>query len=410
MREAPAYLYGWLAGYFAADGCVSEGGVPSITSADRGALEFVERLCLRLGLVTYGVREYSRFGFGSAPSTMFVLAFSRASFSEDFFLVAKHKERWLKGRSAYDRLGWAVESVRPIHIVEEVFCATVPETHCFALDGFILTGNCKSCDAGGDLADLVMQVRGLHNKSVAKEWLEQFAEVVDRQDLEQARVVVRAGARRAAAFRYPLGVVDEPSSEWPTPVAEYVFSPPPKGRGITVTQARLWGIAYALEGRLAGRIVIPVWDRQKRLASYMARTFTGQKKRYLTPDEKEGADLDAVFGEFFWGPDRSPNGDTVVVTEGALKSLGVDRALPGTPTAGLGGSHVRPIVVAKLAGRFRRAIVLTDADKAGERAGDEIEAGLARHLETERARLAPGQDADSVPPAALRAKLLPLFR
>ena len=41
IDESVSYLYGWLAGYFAADGCVAEDGTVILNSADRADLEFV---------------------------------------------------------------------------------------------------------------------------------------------------------------------------------------------------------------------------------------------------------------------------------------------------------------------------------------------------------------------------------
>ena len=41
VDESVSYLYGWLAGYFAADGCVAADGTVILNSADRDDLEFV---------------------------------------------------------------------------------------------------------------------------------------------------------------------------------------------------------------------------------------------------------------------------------------------------------------------------------------------------------------------------------
>ena len=41
LDESPQYLAGWLAGYFAADGCVAADGTVMLNSADRSNLEFV---------------------------------------------------------------------------------------------------------------------------------------------------------------------------------------------------------------------------------------------------------------------------------------------------------------------------------------------------------------------------------
>ena len=45
LDESASYLLGWLAGYFAADGCVAEDGTVLMNSADRDDLEFVRMVC-----------------------------------------------------------------------------------------------------------------------------------------------------------------------------------------------------------------------------------------------------------------------------------------------------------------------------------------------------------------------------
>ncbi|MGH8829211.1 MAG: CHC2 zinc finger domain-containing protein, partial [Jiangellaceae bacterium] len=54
LDESRPYLYGWLAGYFAADGCVAADGTVMLNSAKRENLEFVRTLCTRLGIATFG--------------------------------------------------------------------------------------------------------------------------------------------------------------------------------------------------------------------------------------------------------------------------------------------------------------------------------------------------------------------
>lgn len=54
-----------------------------------------------------------------------------------------HAERW-RGPSMKARPSWKVEAVEPTDRVEEVFCAVVPDTECFALADHLLTGNCRA--------------------------------------------------------------------------------------------------------------------------------------------------------------------------------------------------------------------------------------------------------------------------
>ena len=142
----PAVLYGFLAGYFAADGTVDKIGVASIASANLSHLEFVRDAAARLGISTYGITSRMREGFpGRDPSAIYNLIFLRETLHESFFLIEEHRNRWIFGRDAsFNRFGWVVKSVEMTDRVEPVFCAAVPETHSFALEDNIWVKNCGS--------------------------------------------------------------------------------------------------------------------------------------------------------------------------------------------------------------------------------------------------------------------------
>ena len=162
LDESVSYLYGWLAGYFAADGCVSTTGKVMLNSAKRDELEYVRLVCTRLGIGTYGVTEQIRVGFeGMKPSSLFRFIFIDSDLTEEFFLLDKHRLRFNAAAKAHERKSWVVREVAKTDRVEEVFCATVDEGHAFTLEDNILTGNCFSCAAGGDVIKFVQQIDGL---------------------------------------------------------------------------------------------------------------------------------------------------------------------------------------------------------------------------------------------------------
>lgn len=263
---------------------------------------------------------------------------------------------------------------------------------------------CQACKVGGDLVALVMHVRGYGTWAAAKEWLDQFR--VDAEDLrvKPVRVVVE-GERE---FRMPAGVVEgQLLADWPTPVRLEV-----ERRGLDARDVLFWELGYALEGRLAGRVVVPIHDNDGKLKSYVARSFGRAPRKYLYPTTEEGPDMDVMFGEVEWDSyKRDDNArNTAVVTEGAFKSMAVSKCFVGEPVfqAALGGSPAPPreAHVAKLA-TFGHVVVLTDSDPPGELAGDALEAALGGHTRVSRARLPLGQDADSVPAEVLRRTLWP---
>lgn len=143
ITESPAYLAGWLAGYFAADGSI-EGHCAAISSASRDALESVRDVCTRLGIVTYPIRQQSRQGYGTDPRDLFKVALRGADLWPEFFVLPSHREKWTAGQSEHSRESWVVNSVESTDREEEVYCATVEGSHAFALEDFILTGNCHA--------------------------------------------------------------------------------------------------------------------------------------------------------------------------------------------------------------------------------------------------------------------------
>lgn len=163
IEETPELLLGWLAGYFAADGCVDTNGMPSLSSAFREHLEFVKDVCWKLGMVAYTITEQVRdvtpsSGYTYNDHSIFQIKFDRASFPETFYLREKHISR--KKPAAYARLRWRVMSVTPTSNVGPVYCAVVPNHHEFVLDDYVLTGNCFSCHWKGNLYTLVRELRG----------------------------------------------------------------------------------------------------------------------------------------------------------------------------------------------------------------------------------------------------------
>lgn len=152
LDEATPYLYGWLAGYFAADGTVSRQGQAKLSSADRTSLEFVQTLCHRLGIASYPIQTVSRIGrSGSVPAAeatdLFTMEFVGSTLRSEFFLIAEHRLRYESkvARGASERLRWTVVSVEKTDRTEQVYCAVVPKTHAFALEDNLLTGNCNFC-------------------------------------------------------------------------------------------------------------------------------------------------------------------------------------------------------------------------------------------------------------------------
>jgi DNA primase len=248
---------------------------------------------------------------------------------------------------------------------------------------------CFGCDRGGGPVELVAEVIDITEGS-AREWVDERCTVEDEAPPRRVEVI----AHLSGTFRLPDGVVRAPLAKWVTPARRYVQS-----RGITDEQIERWGIGYAVDGRLGGRVVFPIADERGILRSYTARTFIDSDLRYLTPKTGEGANADAIFGAQHWRLRRN----VVAVTEGAIDALACERA--GVEcVAALGGSRRSPDQFLALSG-FKRVLVATDSDDAGERIAAELTAALSRWGEVRRVRIPSGEDAASMSRDALEAAL-----
>lgn len=135
-----SYLYGWLAGYFAADGDVGKTGRPTITSANREHLEYVKMLGTRIGVGSFGIRQRYAGSFGGPDSRLYLMGLMRADLDEDFFLILSHKLRFIAGRTAWERRGWTVVSIEDARRIEDVYSAVVSHGGTFTLEDNVLTG------------------------------------------------------------------------------------------------------------------------------------------------------------------------------------------------------------------------------------------------------------------------------
>jgi DNA primase len=264
------------------------------------------------------------------------------------------------------------------------------------------THHCFSCGFGGTATDLVCDLKGI-TPNGAREWLVERA--MGAPPIPRR---TRAFSHRDEEFVLPEEVVIAPFEEWPTQARMYVTEERGIDHEVFKRQVKRWGLGYATEGDLHGRIVIPVRDFEGQLVTYTARTYIDHPKRYREPKKIEGARKGAVLGEQHWPPPE--HRDYVTVTEGGFNALAVERVAPTMPVASLFGSSVDIAQVDKLA-TFKRVLLLTDEDMAGDRAADIIERALKRHVaRLEYVELERGQDADSAGPKALRAALVTAWR
>lgn len=136
------YLYGFLSGWFLADGSIGENG-SNITLSNKSetVLKWARGAFAKLGITTSEVnlsREISP--FDGSPKPLYRISIDRENLPQDFFLLKKHKTRFKKLKNP---ISWKVESVDFTNsVIEDVWCIVEPEREEFSLASGVLTKNC----------------------------------------------------------------------------------------------------------------------------------------------------------------------------------------------------------------------------------------------------------------------------
>ncbi len=295
--ENPSYLYGWLAGYFAADGCVADDGDAILSSASIENLEFARQLCLRLGIGTFAVATQTREGIDGRMSDIHHIRLMTEDLTPDFFLLSQHRRRFESNPKGYSRRHWVVESVAPSDRVENVYCAVVDRTHSFVLEDNILTGNCFGCGAGGDVIRFVERIEHL-TFTDAIERLAQRANVQLRY-VEGGNAPARPQGQRSRLVAAHAAAVAFYADQLRTPEAEpaRVFL---KERGFDESVAATYGCGFAPAG----------WDlltKHLQQAGYTANELTTAG---LSRPSQRGGLIDRFHRRLLW-PIRDLSGDVV---------------------------------------------------------------------------------------------------
>lgn len=159
IRENKSYLLGWLAGYFATDGCIDNNGSMMINSSSKEDLEFIQDVCGVLGIYCGEIKSQERVSnLTNKKSTIYKVFLSSKFFNEDFFILNYQKQRFKQSNDNPHR--WTVIGIEETELVETVYCAEVPtESHSFVIEGNILTHNCFVIDSPKDSYAEIMKTR-----------------------------------------------------------------------------------------------------------------------------------------------------------------------------------------------------------------------------------------------------------
>ena len=143
IEESKSYLYGWLVGYFAADGNATDGEF-SLSSAYKENLDFVRDVATIVGIGTNPVRKSMRKGFGEEESPLYSVSFVASTLNDSMFIKEKHIKEYEshKQKEVHKPKEWKVVSIQETDEVEDVYCAVVPNGQAFTLEDNLFTGNC----------------------------------------------------------------------------------------------------------------------------------------------------------------------------------------------------------------------------------------------------------------------------
>lgn len=247
-----------------------------------------------------------------------------------------------------------------------------------------------ACHDGGTAAELARRVLGFEGEREARSWLASGAVRELPPPIGAVEFVAprQTGPRREIDL--PAGVRVAPLDDWPRAAREYA-----EGRGMTEAQRARYGVGYAVDGRLAGRIVFPWREPDGRVRGWTARAFLPSLRKHDEPAAEDGAPLGWVLGSEGWPPVGERR--AVVVVEGAWDGLAVERAT-GLPWGAARGSNLLPAHAARLA-TFPEVVVAGDPDAAGRRFAEALRAALGRWSKLRFGEIPPGWD-----PAKLEAR------
>jgi hypothetical protein len=199
---------------------------------------------------------------------------------------------------------------------------------------------------------------------------------IDERTVPKASpVVIFRSATRPVFTLPPFVVIPEPGGKWYQPALDYLLN----DRGMTMEQVEKYGVGYCIKGRFANRVFFPVRDSAGTLLTYTARAIVKTMvPRYSQGLVSHGADpRPAIWGEAQWR-----GTETVTVAEGNFSALALERA--GAPNVcAILGSDVTPEKRLKLS-KFRRYLIATDPDPAGEKAARVIAETFRRRSPVER--------------------------
>lgn len=136
----PSYLRGFVSGWYAADGSSNGDGSGYVIDGRREHLNWLQNIAPVAGLAaSTRISEHVSGETGAAPGVVtYRLGLTAACLDEEFFVHPDDAERF---REPHSLRYWKIVSADETNLVEDVWCADVPDGRLFVLEGNILTHN-----------------------------------------------------------------------------------------------------------------------------------------------------------------------------------------------------------------------------------------------------------------------------
>lgn len=140
-KISDSYLLGFFRGWFAADGCVDKRGASNICG-NTTEMDWLYKYLPIVGILVGGFAKLaSTTNYGPRKKKSGNISLLKSYLTEDDFLIAKHRDRWVGSPHRYSE-NWRMTGSLYSEKEELVYCPTVPTTHTFVLHNGIHVKNC----------------------------------------------------------------------------------------------------------------------------------------------------------------------------------------------------------------------------------------------------------------------------
>lgn len=229
---------------------------------------------------------------------------------------------------------------------------------------------CWSCRETGSFRDLVRKISQLKKATI------------NLSDFKGTYIKKATTVAPSDEIKIPWPEAYQPLDEAKSPAMLFAKNYVLK-RGLTEEQIAYYKIGYCQTGRLAGRIIIPVFNKKEELVSYIARDCTGNlKPKVLTPPSLNGSQ---GIKQYLFNISTASKTEHLILCEGVFDSIKI-----GVRGVALFGKSATNTQIAKIINcKPKRVTILLDPDAQLE--ANILAQRLTNHIEDVRIASLPSE-------------------